>query len=64
LAINGQAMAEFLLVAPLFFFLIFAVFDYAHLFLVQMEVENAVQEAGRYASRGIIFRIQRTPDSI
>ena len=39
-------MVEFLLVAPLFFFLIFAVFDFGHLFLVQMEVENAVQEAG------------------
>lgn len=51
-AADGQAMAEFLLVAPLFFFLIFAVFDYAHLFLVQMEVENAVQEAGRFASTG------------
>jgi Flp pilus assembly protein TadG len=51
-AIKGQAMAEFLLVAPLFFFLIFAVFDYAHLFFVQMEVENAVQEAGRFASTG------------
>ena len=49
---TGQAMVEFLLVAPLFFFLIFAVFDFGHLFLVQMEVENAVQEAGRFASTG------------
>jgi hypothetical protein len=38
----GQAMVEFLLVAPLFFFLIFAVFDFGRLFLVEMEVENAV----------------------
>jgi len=51
-ATDGQAMAEFLMVAPLFFFLIFAVFDYAHLFLVQMDIENAVQEAGRFASTG------------
>jgi Flp pilus assembly protein TadG len=49
---TGQAMVEFLLVAPLFFFLMFAVFDFGRLFLVQMEVENAVQEAGRYASTG------------
>jgi Flp pilus assembly protein TadG len=48
----GQAMVEFLLVAPLFFFLIFAVFDFGRLFLVEMEVENAVQEAGRFASTG------------
>jgi Flp pilus assembly protein TadG len=48
----GQAMTEFLLVAPLFFFLIFAVFDFARLFFVQMEVDNAVMEAGRFASTG------------
>jgi TadE-like protein len=49
---EAQAMVEFLLVAPLFFFLIFAVFDFGRLFLTQMEVENAVQEAGRFASTG------------
>jgi Flp pilus assembly protein TadG len=49
---KGQAMLEFLMVAPLFFFLIFAVFDFGRLFLVQMEVDNAVQEAGRFASTG------------
>jgi Flp pilus assembly protein TadG len=49
---KGQSMVEFLLVAPLFFFLIFAVFDFGRLFLVQMEVESAVQEAGRFASTG------------
>jgi Flp pilus assembly protein TadG len=49
---TGQAMTEFLLVAPLFFFLIFAVFDFGRLFLVQMEVDNAVLEAGRFASTG------------
>ena len=50
--INGQAMVEFLLVAPVFFFLIFAVFDFGRLFFVEMEIENAVQEAGRFASTG------------
>jgi len=49
---KGQSMVEFLLVAPLFFFLIFAVADFGRLFLVQMEVENAVQEAARFASTG------------
>src|SRR5580704_16755526 len=49
---TGQAMVEFLLVAPLFFFLIFAVFDFGRLFFVEMEIENAVQEAGRFASTG------------
>jgi Flp pilus assembly protein TadG len=51
-SMKGQAMLEFLIVAPLFFFLIFAVFDFGRLFLVQMEVDNAVQEAGRFASTG------------
>jgi Flp pilus assembly protein TadG len=51
-SMTGQAMVEFLLVAPLFFFLIFAVFDFGRLFFVQMEVDNAVQEAGRFASTG------------
>ncbi len=50
--ISGQALVEFLLVAPLFFFLIFAVFDFGRLFLVEMEIENAVQEAARFASTG------------
>jgi Flp pilus assembly protein TadG len=49
---TGQAMTEFLLVAPLFFFLIFAVFDFGRLFFVEMEVDNAVLEAGRFASTG------------
>jgi Flp pilus assembly protein TadG len=43
-------MVEFLLIAPLFFFLFFAVLDFGRLFLVQMEVDNAVMEAGRFAS--------------
>ena len=45
-------MVEFAMIAPLFFLLIFAVIDYARLFFTQMEVEEAVQEAGRYASTG------------
>jgi Flp pilus assembly protein TadG len=49
---KGQAMVEFLFVAPLFFFLMFAVMDFGRLFLVQMEVDNALQEAGRFASTG------------
>ena len=63
-SIRGQAMVEFLLVAPLFFFLIFAVFDFGRLFLVQMEVENAVQEAAGSRPRGIISRIPKTPGSL
>ncbi|MFZ0660445.1 MAG: TadE/TadG family type IV pilus assembly protein [Candidatus Binataceae bacterium] len=45
-------MAEFAMVAPLFFLLIFGVIEYGRLFFTQMELEEAVQEAGRYASTG------------
>jgi Flp pilus assembly protein TadG len=51
-ATKGQAMVEFAMVAPLFFFLIFAIFDFGRLFFVQSNLEQAVFEAGRYASTG------------
>jgi Flp pilus assembly protein TadG len=49
---RGQTFVEFAMVAPIFFFLIFAIFDFGRLFFVQMNVEQAVFEAGRYASTG------------
>lgn len=49
---NGQTMVEFAMVAPLFFLLIFGIIEYGRLFFTQMELEEAVQEAGRYASTG------------
>jgi len=51
-SMKGQAFVEFALVAPLFFFLIFAIFDFGRLFFVQSNLEQAVFEAGRYASTG------------
>jgi Flp pilus assembly protein TadG len=45
-------MVEFALVAPLFLLLICGVMDYGRLFFTQSSIENAVQEAGRYASTG------------
>jgi hypothetical protein len=43
-------MVEFAIVATMFFFLIFALLEFGRLFLVQMSVQEAVQEAARYAS--------------
>jgi Flp pilus assembly protein TadG len=51
-ATKGQTLLEFLLVAPIFLFLMFAVLDFGRLFFVQMDLEEAVQEAARYASTG------------
>jgi len=56
-ASRGQSMLEFVLVAPLYFLLTFAVIDFGRMFFVQMSVQQSVQEAARYASTG-----QHLPD--
>ncbi len=48
----GTSAVEFALVAPMFFLLFFAVFDFARIFYVQMTLQNAVRQAGRYAITG------------
>ncbi len=40
------------MVAPMVLLLVFAVFDFARLFYVEMNLQNAVREAGRYAITG------------
>jgi Flp pilus assembly protein TadG len=45
-------MLEFAIVAPLFFFLICGVMDYGRLFFVEMNLQDAVQQAARFASTG------------
>ena len=49
---EGQTLVEFALSALVFFFLMFAIFDFGHLFFVEMDVQNALQEAARYGSTG------------
>jgi Flp pilus assembly protein TadG len=49
---KGQTMAEFAMVAPIFFLLLFAVMDYGRVFFVQMNLQQAVQDAARFASTG------------
>lgn len=49
---RGTSMAEFALVLPMFVLLLFAVADFARLFFVEMTLQNAVREAGRYAITG------------
>jgi len=51
-ALRGQSMMEFVLVAPLYFLLTFAVMDFGRMFFMQMNLQQAVQEAARYASTG------------
>ncbi len=45
-------MVEYAMAATLFFFLIFAVLDYGWLMFAQLNVQQAVDDAGRYASTG------------
>jgi len=49
---RGQTLLEFALVVPVFLMLVFAVMDFGHLFYVEMTMENAVRQAGRYATTG------------
>ncbi len=49
---EGQSLIEFAFAIMVFFFLIFAVFDFGRLFFVEMDVQNAIQEAARYGSTG------------
>jgi Flp pilus assembly protein TadG len=49
---EGQSLVEFALVFLVFMLFVFAIFDFGHLFFVEMDVQNAIQEAARYGSTG------------
>lgn len=49
---RGQALVEFTLVAMFFFLLAFAAMDFCWLLFNQMNMQDAVREAARYASTG------------
>jgi Flp pilus assembly protein TadG len=48
----GTSILEFAMVAPMVLLLLFAVFDFARLFYVEMNLQNAVREAGRFGITG------------
>lgn len=49
---RGQSLVEFAFVTFLLFLLVFAVIDFGRLFFVQMTLQHAVREAGRFAVTG------------
>ncbi len=49
---EGQSLVEVAFAFVVFIFLCFAIFDFGHLFFVEMDVQNAIQEAARYGSTG------------
>lgn len=54
---RGEGLVEFAVVLPLFFLLMFGIIDLGHLYFVQVTLENAIRQAGRYAVTG-----QHLPD--
>lgn len=48
----GTSILEFALVVPIFFLLLFALMDFGRLFYVELTLQNAVRQAGRYAITG------------
>jgi Flp pilus assembly protein TadG len=60
---EGQSLVEFALAFLVFIFLVFAIFDFGHLFFVEMDVQNAIQEAARYGSTGNHLPDPKNPGS-
>jgi Flp pilus assembly protein TadG len=49
---RGQTAVEFAIVSALFFFILLAVIDYGWLMFAEMNIQQAVDDGGRYASTG------------
>ena len=49
---KGQNVVEFALVIPLFLYLLCGVMDFGRAFFIQMNLQQAVQDGGRFASTG------------
>ena len=60
-SMRGQSLVEFAMIAPLFFFLLFGVVDFGRLFFVQMTLQNAVRQAGRFAITGNHLQDPKNP---
>jgi Flp pilus assembly protein TadG len=48
----GTSILEIALIAPMFLLLLFGTVDFAHLFWVELTLQNAIRQAGRYAITG------------
>jgi Flp pilus assembly protein TadG len=49
---KGQSSVEFAMVSILFFLLLFGIMDFGWLMFAQMNIQQAVDDGGRYASTG------------
>src|ERR1035437_81225 len=49
---RAEGLVEFAVVLPFFFLLMFGILDLGHLYFVQVTLEHALRQAGRYAVTG------------
>lgn len=49
---TGQSMVEFAMVIAIFLLLVFAVIDYGWIYFAQLNIQQAVDDGGRFASTG------------
>ncbi len=49
---KSQSLVEFAIVVPLFFLLLFALLDFGRLFYVQLSLQNAIRQGGRFGVTG------------
>lgn len=49
---EGSTLVEFALTIVMFLVLAFAIIDFGHVFFVELEVQDAIQEAARYGTTG------------
>lgn len=49
---RGQSLVEFAMVTPLLFLIVCGVFEFGNILLTQLQIQNAVREAARYAALG------------
>lgn len=58
---EGSAVIEFVLIALVFFGLIFAIFDFGRLFYIQFALHSAVREASRFTVTGNVLPDPNNP---
>ncbi len=49
---RAQSTLEFILAVPLFLFLMFATLDFSRMFFIQLNLQDAIEQAARFASTG------------
>ena len=49
---KGSSLVEFALIVPLFFILIFGIIDFGRIFFIELTLQNALRQAGRFAVTG------------